>query len=416
MKIVAITAFTLVTRSAQLAFLLLLGNLYGASSQTDIVFLLAAPFYALAAVLHSVIEATAMPALHRARAERCEPAFRRWLVLAVIATAVIASALVVIAIAAFHESASTIILLMLSLLPLFASLTTVASGVLNARQRFYQSAAGPAFALLPATLLVIALPESAFTLALALVVFEAFRWIPLQIFGLRLQRESRGQADDVALNGLKRNMFRVSLWQFLGAFLISLNPIVDILWANTLHAGAVTQTEYAMKLWSGVPLLFSGALVVAFSRWSMAEARGTFEFKQAIAAARRAFIWMLVVTPLLVIAARPAVDFLFGFGVMSDADRMGLANLVAAYLSGLAPMVAGLFLVRAFSATSRLHVLALGALVTLLVNLIGDWLFIGWWGLTGLGVATAVSYLASFIVLSRVAVRISALQPLTDPA
>lgn len=408
MRALTITALNILARSAQLGFLLLLGNVYGISSGSDTVFLLAAPFYALSAVLHSVADVAVMPSLHRARMQRCETEFRRWMVRGFLVAASVGSLLLVVVIGLAFERARWDVLLLLVPVPIFASLTTVASGVLNSRGRFHHAAAGPVFAILPAALIILLLPLSAVTLAFALAAFEAGRWLPLAIAGRTRRPAESEPVDSNVLRSLRRRMVRASGWQAVGAFLLGMNPVVDLLWANTLHAGAVTQVEYAVKIWSGIPLLFSGILVVAFSRWSMAEARGSFDLRVVTRLSGKVFLLMLALAPLLMLIVHPLIRFAFGFGAMNTVETGQQASLVVAYLCGLPPMVAGLFLVRAFSAIAKLQVLATGALASLLVNAIGDWLLVGWLGLNGIGIATAASYLASFIVLLIAAFRVPA--------
>ncbi|HEY1248306.1 MAG TPA: polysaccharide biosynthesis C-terminal domain-containing protein, partial [Nitrososphaera sp.] len=71
-----------------------------------------------------------------------------------------------------------------------------------------------------------------------------------------------------------------------------------------------------------------------------------------------------------------------------------------AYLAGSAPFVSGMVYVRAFSALGRIPLITVAASINAGANLILDWIMTNIYGLTGVGIATSITYLAVTLFLA----------------
>jgi putative peptidoglycan lipid II flippase len=399
MKAVWITLLAIAARGLQFCFLVLVGIVFGATAETDQVFFLAAPLYALGAILHGVAEATVMPALLHAQRTGSLIGTTTLLSRSALLGA-IAGSIVIVAILHNWLAPATSLLMLLFWIPAFSALSTVRSSELNARRRFVSAVLAPAYGAVGGILLLIFSEPGAISLATALVGFEASRWLVLRtLVGLtRSVSTARLQARDTA-HALKLRIQQSIGWQALGASLVAINPVIDMLFASFLGDGAISFIEYGNRLWTAVPLLFSGPLLLAYFRWSSEDSRASFQLESAKRVALKATFVSLALTPIACLLVPTAIAAAFGLGVMSEEDKQTLASILFFYILGTGPLGGGLFLSRAYSAAGKLHILAAGALAGLVVNILGDWILSRYLSLSGIALATTLSYAASFCVM-----------------
>ena len=340
-----------------------------------------------------------MPALLHAQRTGSLPATIRILTKSALLGATVGS-VVIVAILTAWLAPEKPLLAVLSCIPVFSALGSVKASELNARRRFISAALAPAYGAIGGVAILLLTSCGPMSLATALAAFEAVRFLALATL-LRIAvgaAERGGQARDTPRE--LRSRIRQSIgWQAVGAALISLNPLIDILFARTIGQGAVSFIEYAGRLWNAVPLLFSGPLLLAYFRWSSEDSRRSFQLKHAKLAALKAAGVALALTPFACLLVPPIIAALFGLGVMAQEDQGTLASLLVFYILGTAPLAGGLFLARAFSAAGKVHVLALAALAGFVVNVLGDWILPQFLSLNGIGLATTLSYTASFVVM-----------------
>lgn len=313
--------------------------------------------------------------------------------------AVLTSLITAVVLTVWLDSA-ILLVLVLSCIPALSALGSVAAAELNAERRFLSATLAPAYGTLGGVAVLLTVQRSPLGLAASLTSFEAARWLAL----LMVHRNHRSRAHTKLQVAVTPRELRIRIWHSLGwqtagASLISLNPLIDVLFARSLGEGAVSFVEYGGRLWNAVPLLFSGPLLLAYFRWSSDDSRRSFRISRAKRVALKAAGIGVVITPLACVVIPTLVAMLFGVGVMSTEDQQVLASLLVYYLVGTAPLAGGLFMSRAYSAAGKVHVLALAACAGLLLNLLGDWILPRYLGLNGIGLATALSYTASFLVM-----------------
>jgi peptidoglycan biosynthesis protein MviN/MurJ (putative lipid II flippase) len=238
-----------------------------------------------------------------------------------------------------------------------------------------------------------------------LLAFECGRLGGLRVLARRIRSsdDAQGANPGPVLTWAARN----GRWQLMASLLMALNPLVDILFARTLGAGAVTTVEYASRLWNVIPLLFAGYLTLMYAKMSRGVASGSGNVMTRLHTRAVAVgLAGAAVTGVAMLGVEPTIQFVYGFGVMDFATRAELSHLLMAYLVGASPFVASLVYVRAFSAQGRVDVLAWVAVANVGTNLMLDAVLIRWVGLVGIGLATAGSYavtLALFVwVMSRI--------------
>jgi putative peptidoglycan lipid II flippase len=288
------------------------------------------------------------------------------------------------------------ILCILVPLPILASLSAIYTGFLNAEGNFRLAVMSPIYGSILSVPFLFALPTSAQSLAIILLLFELGRVAGLRLSLPRFVEEIGGEQSALPGNVLSWAI-RGAGFQALGSFMVAMNPLIDIFFAKLLGSGAISSVEYANRLWNIVPLFFTGTLMLLHSRWSHSAVHSTPDVGEVHKKAIRIGIIAGGISMMLISVSGPIVNLLYGFGSMSEGGRDTLAWLLAAYLLGASPFIVGLIYVRALSVQGDMHVLATVAAVGVICNAVGDFVLMQYLGVIGIGLATTITY--TFVTL-----------------
>ena len=392
-----VTAAGIAARGVHLLMYLWLGNRFGAGGITDQVFFLQAPLLVVAGILASTAQLVVMPAIHRAERDGLEPALERRLKLRGLAVVVPVTAAALAAAAVVSGYRDPTIVLLLAPAPAFAALAAVDAGVLNARGRHVRAALGPAYGGLAGALVLALLPRAGWALAAVLTAFEAGRWAGLRLHAGASDPAARRRPLPSALLGWAT---REAVLQIAAVALVALNPLVDVLFARRLAPGSVTLLEYGSRLWYVVPLLLSGHLTIFHARFSRRASGETATGPSTHRSAAGLGLAALVLSLAIAAAAPALVDLLYGFGRLGGGERDRLARVLQAYLVGAGPFLAGVVYVRALTALGRSRAVVVAAGVSVAANVGLDALFVVYWGLTGLALATSATFLLNALAVA----------------
>lgn len=183
-----------------------------------------------------------------------------------------------------------------------------------------------------------------------------------------------------------------------GAFLMSGTGLVDQSMAAMLEPGSVATLNYANKVVAmilGISSMAIGTAVLPhFSRlvanndWSAL--RHTF-----IIYSRFVMAISVPVTALLFVFSEPITRLLFERGAFTSQDTQLVTQTQAFYLLQLPFYILGVLGVRLISALKKNRILMNLAVINLVVNVLGNYLFIQYFGVAGIALSTAVVYLIS---------------------
>jgi putative peptidoglycan lipid II flippase len=394
----SITAFSLFSRALYLLLFLFIGNRFGANDTTDTVFLFQAPLLVLISVIAGAADAVVMPAMHRAFRGQCVKPLLWALVRRVIIFIAPASILILLVTSKVYHDATMGFIALLAPMPVLAGFSSINMGVLNAEGKHRRALLGPLYGSLVSMPLIFFLPPSAFNLASILLLFEFGRagglWVHARQNYTKREHDEGSEADSVIAWANQRAMF-----QAVGSFLLALNPLVDVVLASILGTGAVTNVEYANRLWNTVPLLLSGHLMLVYATMSRAASSGQIDRRQVHYNAIKLGAIASVLSLVAIVGSRVIIDLLYGFGKMEKANLDTLADLLSCYLIGAGPFLAGLVYVRALSAEGRTKIMRNVAAVSVLVNIVLNVLLIKVYGLNGIGLATSFAYIVNTVLL-----------------
>lgn len=187
-----------------------------------------------------------------------------------------------------------------------------------------------------------------------------------------------------------------------GAFLMSATVIVDRSMAAMLGTGSVSALSYgnmviAFILGIGMATLGTSVLpyfsrMVAEEDWS--GIRHTFKTY-----ARLILLISVPATILLIYFSEPIVRIVFERGEFTADDTRLVGSIQALYLLQAPFFLIGILGVRLLSALKMNQVLMFIAAISLIVNIIGNYIFMKYLGVAGISLSTSLVYLISMILI-----------------
>ncbi len=183
-----------------------------------------------------------------------------------------------------------------------------------------------------------------------------------------------------------------------GAFLMSGTGLVDQSMAAMLEPGSVATLNYANKVVAMILSIGSMALGTAvlphFSRLvgneDWAGLRHTFKTY-----ARLIVFISIPATALLFLFSQPIIQLLFERGAFTAADTQLVSQVQAYYLLQLPFYMLGILGVRLISAMTKNTVLMKISALNLVVNIIGNYVLVQYYGVAGIALSTALVYILS---------------------
>ncbi len=389
---IRITALILGSRASYLVLFLVIGNRYGATPVTDSVLFIQAPLLVIMAAAAGAAESVVMPAVHRAIHAGCG----RGLVTLIAKYSTLSllplSLLTAFVAAFFVTNLDLILILTLAALPPLAALSALHAGNLNALGKHTAAASGPIVGAIVAIPLCLLLPLSAHNLAFVLLAQEIGRFAWLAMITRALERSSTAPEKPVPAI-LKRWAFRGLLAQAAGSLILATNLVVDDIFALQLSTGSVSLVEYASRLWTALPLVAAGPLLLAYTAMSKSAAEtGLLPAKQVHRYGARFGIAIVALTACIIPMSNLIVNVLYPIQRLDATSKSALAELLSFYLLGAGPLVVGMVYSRAHSAEGRQSAMTLVALVCVPVNVALNAAFVPWIGLNGIGLSTSIAY------------------------
>lgn len=199
--------------------------------------------------------------------------------------------------------------------------------------------------------------------------------------------------------------------------LMGSTELVDQSMAAALEPGSVSALSYGNKLVAfalgiGATGLGTAALpylsqMVARRDWS--GIRNTLK--------RYLCIIFLVTVPLvavLIFFSEDLVRLIFERGAFLKHDTQLVGKVQARYLLQVPFYVCGIFLVRLISALKANHVLMWGTMISVVLNVTLNYLFMKWMGVAGIALSTSVVYFIAFLYMSIMAARLLSLNAQID--
>jgi len=408
------TALGVVGRSANLLVPFVVGILFGATADTDALFLALGILVLFTGVFAWAVEAVMVPFVAKLRAEGGRTVGNfvggvlLWLALGVFASGVVllvvAKPMLALVTNLSVESVSLSYSLVLELSPvlLLVMLSSILSGVLNAYRIFWAPASSTTLALS----VVIGLTYlgkgglGVHAVALGYVTGEVcrllFLWSVLRRTGIAPIRFRLEERETL------RAFLKLSSYMILGMVVAGLAPLINRIIASHWGPGSVSIVEYAeMMFYIPAGLLGSGFLIVVLAHWSQGFHDGGVERLRADVYSTMRLLGggALIASVLLYALRHPLISLALDWGKIPPERLAEVSELFGVYLLGLLPNVVSLVFVRAHLVLKNTDVLMKAAFVAVAVLLLLNAVLTPHFALTGIALANAGSQLAVSLYL-----------------
>lgn len=364
---------------------------YGATTRTDELLFFYAPLAVIMTVASGAIEAGVTPHIQRAITDNTIARYIRRILLIGPSLAAVASvilATVFISLGLIDASVA----LTLCLAPIFATYSAIMSAFLTIERRFSVVFASPLPSGLIAIALVVWLPQNQMNLATSLVVFEAVRSTVL-LLSARKNLKRYGESASKFNPALLKGTYRAVTLQIVGSGLTALNPVIDMAFAQRfLDAGAVSQIDYATRLWTAIPFLFAPWITRLHAEFCFSAKDGWIDARLVHRRAVAILPWVICITLAVMVTSQSIGGSLFRFGEITATDATIITDLLLFYAPAAAALVIAQVYLRALSAVVYLAPVTAIAMLGVIVNTAINYLLITRIGINGVAIATSITY------------------------
>ena len=275
------------------------------------------------------------------------------------------------------------------------------AGVLNLKEQFAITAITPIITTgLTVLLLVLTQGLGVYALALAVTIGAL---LELTILGIALQRQ--GISVRPRWHAMSKQLWRIiqnSTSLLLGNLLMAGTQLIGIAVAARMVTGSVAAFSYANKitlLSAGLIASSLGTVTISFFA-RMSAQRDWQALKSTLHHfLGAAFLMTVPLTLLLMIFATPLTRLLFQRGAFGTTEVQVVSDLIF-YLALQIPFyVMNVLIAKIFLALQTPQVILFGSAVNLIIYVAITYFLTARLGLTGIAIATSVTYFSSFLVL-----------------
>ena len=274
-------------------------------------------------------------------------------------------------------------------------------GVLNAGEKFALAAVSPIITPLVTIMTLLALPGWGIYALVAGLTCGSF--IEMIVMGIGLLRQGiylqfKWTKYDANIDQVRKQYFPI----ITGAFLMSSTALVDQSMAATLSPGSIAALGYANRVialpLTLVTLALGTAVVPYFSKtiaqkdWRKIE--HTFKYYLKLI-----FLTTVPLTIFFILASKLIVQLLFERGSFTAEDTQLVTQIQVFYALQIPFYIAAIFVVRLINSLGINRFLAWGSAISLIINIVANYVFVQWIGVKGIALSTSCVYLISFIFL-----------------
>jgi len=281
---------------------------------------------------------------------------------------------------------------------LISGLSTILSAVLNADERFALGAATPVLIGLMPMLFVIAVGEQWGIRALSTGVIVGYASELLVLSWTVYRRGFIAMPTLRSLHPETKQVVREYLPMVLGMVVMSATPLVDQSMAAMLGPGSVSALTYGSKLvTAGLGIGVTALSTALFPHFSTMVAAGKWS---SVHNTLRTYagLTLLVAIPLVAVFwlfSDVLVRTIFERGAFSGADTEVVARVQALFALQIPFYVLGIIGVRLLSATGGNRLLMWISIGNFVTNIVGNYVFMRFWGVAGIALSTSLVYVIS---------------------
>lgn len=283
-----------------------------------------------------------------------------------------------------------------------SGLIAIWGAILNANERFALAASTPIIIPIMIIIFIFIFGDiwGIYVLALGVVLGTM---VEVAILGKALKMQ--GVSLRPMWKGFDKNMRKVVNQytpMIIGTLLMSSTIVVDQAMAAMLKSGSVAALNYGNKVIalpvSLTAMALGTAIIPYFSK--MVASEDWVEIKDTLYRYMRLiFIITVPLAILLPLISEPLIRILFQRGSFSVEDTSIVAQILFFYAFQIPFYVSGILFVRLISSMRKNHILAWGALISVIANILLNYILMKEIGVSGIALSTSLVYLGSFLFL-----------------
>ncbi|TKD59113.1 murein biosynthesis integral membrane protein MurJ [Flavobacterium sp. ASW18X] len=237
------------------------------------------------------------------------------------------------------------------------------------------------------------------TLAYAMLIGSVFSSLYLIIVGFSKKIITIASPDFKSSN-IKLLLKQIPA-KMSSALIMGLTPIVDQYFSAQLATGAIAALNYGSKIpvvtLSLASVVIGNTLLPYFSKKAIDGNSQLYIYLKKIL--RTTFGAMSIVTIVLVIASKFIITLVFERGTFTATDTEQVYVIQQMYLLQLPFYLAAIIMNKYLTAINKNNFLVISSFVSLLLNIIFNYIFIKFFGIKGIALATALIYLSNSVLI-----------------
>ena len=307
-------------------------------------------------------------------------------------------------------------LFMLILPGVFVSgLSGALGSILNAHERFVLAAVTPVFTSVMSIAFLVGAADQWGVYALAVGLTAGY---VMELVVLGWDTRARGLLGSPRWTVWRDPDVRNVLGQYaplvIGGAVMSSSPLIDQAMAASLGPGSVAELAFGSKIVAaGMGIGVTALSTAIFPHFARMTAKSDWRgVRQSLRLYSRLTLAVAVpATVLIVVFSTSIVRLVFERGQFSAADTQAVAHVQALYALQIPFYILGIMGVQLLHAVSANRILMWISIANFFTNIVGNYVFMRYWGVAGIALATAIVYLLSMTaILYAVSTRLAALE------
>ncbi|WP_369412205.1 murein biosynthesis integral membrane protein MurJ [Hanstruepera marina] len=284
---------------------------------------------------------------------------------------------------------------------LFWGLTSFLNGLLNIYDEFRYSTIYPVLTSIAMLICLLGFQDELKddVLAIGMLIGAISQFLFLLVVSFQKNIITLGIPDFKNKNAV--TMFKQVPAKVSSGFLTGLIPVADQFFAAQLIIGSIAALNYGLKIPAFITtillLALGNVLLPYFSKLSVDNINQAY--KKLYQLLKWLFILLISITLILIIFSNNIIELVFERNNFSESDTNIVSNVQKMFLIGLPFTICGNIVVRFLTSINKNAYMAYVSLVSIILNVILDWILMKQYGIMGIALCTAILQILRSLVL-----------------
>lgn len=284
---------------------------------------------------------------------------------------------------------------------LFWGLSSLISGLLNIDDEFKFSSIASIFTPISIIICLVFFKETLGSLVLALGTLfgSILNFLFLLIVALNRKIITLQTPDFISVN--IKVLFKQIPAKVSSSLLSGINPLIDQYFSAQLIVGSIAALNYGIKIpafaISIVGIAVGNVLLPYFSKNAVDNKEATFKKLKLIL--KYLIISSSIIVIILVLLSSPIIWLVFERNAFTSSDTVIVSKIQQMYILQIPSYISGLVMVKFLTSINKNNFMVLTSLVSLILNIVFNFILIDVMGVYGLALATSLVSIVNSIIL-----------------